>query len=109
VGGRGPVTPTAISREFGLSLSTVLFRASRNVELGFVERVTNPEDGRSFLRRLTPHGRQAWQRAGKNLRRAVGSLEARFARPAIEIQDVLRELQEAFDLELAESEEPARR
>ncbi len=26
VGGREPVTPTAISREFGLSLSTVLFR-----------------------------------------------------------------------------------
>jgi len=103
------VTPTAISREFGLSLSTVLFRASRNVELGFVERVTNPEDGRSFLLRLTPHGRQAWQRAGKNLRRAAGSLEARFARPATEIQDVLRELQEAFDLELAESEGPARR
>jgi len=39
VGGREPVTPTAISREFGLSLSTVLFRATRNVELGFVERV----------------------------------------------------------------------
>ena len=40
VGGREPVTPTAISREFGLSLSTVLFRATRNVELGLVERVT---------------------------------------------------------------------
>jgi DNA-binding MarR family transcriptional regulator len=109
VGGREPVTPTAISREFGLSLSTVLFRATRNVELGFVERVTNPQDGRSFLLRLTPEGRQAWHRAGKGLRRAVDSLEARFARPAAEIQEVLRELQAAFDHELAESEEPARR
>jgi DNA-binding MarR family transcriptional regulator len=109
VGGREPVTPTAISKEFGLSLSTVLFRAQRNVDLGFVERVDNPQDGRSFLLRLTPAGREAWQRAGKNLRRAVASLEARFARPAAEIQQVLRELQEAFDQELAGSEEPARR
>jgi DNA-binding MarR family transcriptional regulator len=109
VGGREPVTPTAISKEFGLSLSTVLFRAQRNVDLGFVERVDNPQDGRSFLLRLTPAGREARHRAGKNLRRAVDSLEARFARPAAEIQQVLRELQEAFDQELAESEEPARR
>ena len=85
VGGREPVTPTAISREFGLSLSTVLFRATRNIELGFVERVTNPQDGRSFLLRLTPEGRRAWQRAGKNLRRAVDSLEARLPRAAAEI------------------------
>src|SRR5207249_8082944 len=39
VGPREPVTPTEISREFGLSLSTVLFRTGRSVELGFVERV----------------------------------------------------------------------
>ena len=109
VGGREPVTPTAISREFGLSLSTVLFRATRNVELGFVERVTNPQDGRSVLLRLTPQGRQAWQRAGRNLHRAVVSLEEKLARPATEIQEVLRELQAAFDQGLAESEEPARR
>ena len=29
VGGREPVTPTEVAREFGLSLSTVLFRVSR--------------------------------------------------------------------------------
>src|SRR6185503_11455770 len=52
IGGREPVTPTEIAREFGLSLSTVLFRATSNVELGFVERVDNPHDGRSFLLRL---------------------------------------------------------
>ena len=109
VGGREPVTPTEISREFGLSLSTVLFRATRNVELGFVERVTNPQDGRSFLLRLTPNGQAAWQRAAKNLRRAVESLDERLARPAAEIQQVLRELQAAFDEELAESGDPARR
>src|SRR5215471_6562609 len=41
VGLREPVTPTALAREFGHSLSTVLFRAGRNVDLGFLERVAN--------------------------------------------------------------------
>lgn len=109
VGGRQPVTPTEIAREFGLSLSTVLFRATRNVELGFVERVDNPDDGRSFLLRLTPKGVEAWRAAGERLGKIVASLEKRLDRPAAEIQDALLALQAAFDSELAASEEPARR
>jgi DNA-binding MarR family transcriptional regulator len=109
VGGREPVTPTEIAREFGLSLSTVLFRATRNVDLGFVERVENPDDGRSFLLRLTPKGRRAWRDAGTRLRKIVMSLEQRLDRPAEEIQEALLALQAAFDSELAESTEPARR
>ena len=109
VGGREPVTPTEVAREFGLSLSTVLFRATRNVELGFVERVDNPDDGRSFLLRLTPKGVSAWRAAGERLGKIVASLENRLDRPAAEIQDALLALQAAFDSELAASEEPARR
>jgi DNA-binding MarR family transcriptional regulator len=99
VGIREPVTPTEIAREFGHSLSTVLFRAGRNVDLGFVERISNPQDGRSFLLRLTSDGREAWFRAATNLKCAVEALEARLSRPAGEIQQVLRELQTAFDEE----------
>jgi DNA-binding MarR family transcriptional regulator len=99
VGLREPVTPTAISREFGHSLSTVLFRAGRNVDLGFVERIANPGDGRSFLLRLTPAGRDAWRLAATNLWRVVERLQARLSRPAEEVQQVLRELQDAFDEE----------
>lgn len=101
VGVREPVTPTEIARDFGLSLSTVLFRGNRNVELGLVERVPNPEDGRSFMFRLTPKGRRKWIRAGDNLHRIVASVEARLARPSTEVQQVLFELQAAFDAELA--------
>ena len=101
VGRLEPVTPTEISRDFGLSLSTVLFRANRNVDLGFVERVANPGDGRSFLLRLSAEGRAAWGRAGENLHHIVVSIEARLDRPASEIQQVLFELQAAFDAELA--------
>jgi DNA-binding MarR family transcriptional regulator len=106
VGIREPVTPTAVSREFGHSLSTVLFRAGRNVELGFVERIGNPQDRRSFLLRLTPAGRDVWHRAASNLHQAVIALEARLERPAAEIQQILRELQAAFDAELAEPGRP---
>ena len=102
VGMREPVTPTAISREFGHSLSTVLFRAGRNVDLGFVERIGNPHDRRSFMLRLTPAGRDVWRRAASNLHETVTALEARLERPAAEIQQVLRELQAAFDAELTE-------
>ena len=109
VGGREPVTPSEIAREFGLSLSTVLFRATRNVELGFVERLDNPDDGRSFLLRLTPKGRSAWRAAGERLHRLVTSLEKRLDRPADEIQEALLALQAAFDSELADSKEPVRR
>jgi DNA-binding MarR family transcriptional regulator len=105
---REPVTPTELAREFGHSLSTVLFRAGRNVELGFVERVTNPQDGRSFLLRLTPAGRDAWRRAGSNLGRILESLETRLARPSEEIRQVLLELQQALEAELASGTAPAR-
>jgi len=99
VGLREPVTPTALAREFGHSLSTVLFRAGRGVDLGLLERIDNPEDGRSFLVRLTPTGRDHWRLAATNLWRVVERLEARLSRPAAEVQEVLRELQGAFDEE----------
>jgi hypothetical protein len=44
-----------------------------------------------------------------NLHRIVLSLEARLERPATEIQQVLFELQAAFDAELAASSDPVRR
>ena len=107
VGGREPVTPTEISREFGLSLSTVLFRANRNVELGYVERVENPLDGRSFQLRLTP-GARAWEQASMNLQRMVERIETQLDRPATELQAALRDLQAAFDAELSEASAPCR-
>jgi DNA-binding MarR family transcriptional regulator len=100
VAGREPVTPTDISREFGLSLSTVLFRANGNVQRGHLRRVANPEDGRSFLLRLTPAGRETWRRAGNELRRSMRSLQAHLDVPADELQRALRALQDAVDVEL---------
>jgi DNA-binding MarR family transcriptional regulator len=102
VAGLEPVTPTEISREYGLSLSTVLFRANRNVELGHLERVTNPHDGRSFLLRLTGAGRKVWAAAAVALREEVAALEARLDRPATEIQAMLVAFQGAVEAQLAD-------
>ena len=100
-------TPTQLAREFGHSLSTVLFRANRTVELGYVQRVENPRDGRSFHLRLTAKGRRAWEQASLNLWQMVKRIETHLDRPAAELQAALRDLESAFDIEL--SDEPPRR
>jgi DNA-binding MarR family transcriptional regulator len=104
-----PVTPTEIAREFGMSLSTVLFRTNRNVDLGRVERVANPQDGRSFLVRLTPEGRRLWTTVGAALRKEVEGLERRLDRPADQVHEMLIAFQAAADAQLAAGEVPARR
>ena len=106
VGRHGLLTPTEISRDYGLSLSTVLFRANRTVELGFVERAANPADGRSFFLHLTDEGTKAWVKAGDNLHRILVDVESHLDRPSAEAQQMLRELQAAFDAVLRV---PARR
>jgi hypothetical protein len=70
-----------------------------------VTRLDNPDDGRSFLLRLTPRGKSAWRAAGERLHKIVTSLEKRLDRPAAEIQEALLALQAAFDSELAQSQE----
>jgi DNA-binding MarR family transcriptional regulator len=104
IGLREPVTPTELSREFGNSLSTILFRASRSVRAGFVERVANPQDGRSYHLRLTPAGHAAWAQGSQNLHRFIEGLEQRLERPLAEVQHVLLELQAAFDAQVAEEQ-----
>lgn len=101
IGDRESVTPTELAREFGQSLSTILFRANRNVELGWVERIDNPRDGRSFQLRMTPKGRKAWERAATNLWRLVQQIEKRLGRPIEEVEQALLDLGAAMDAILA--------
>lgn len=99
--GSRDATPTELAREFGHPLSTVLFRANRTVELGWVERVENPRDARSFHLRLTPKGRRAWEQASRNLWTMVQRIETHLERPSSELQAALRDLEAAFDAELS--------
>src|SRR6185503_2612533 len=69
IGADGPLTPTRMAEILDLPLSTVIFRARRLERRGHAERVDNPEDGRSFLLRLTPNGRRLLNKARPRFRR----------------------------------------
>ena len=53
IGAEGPLTPTALAARMAMPLSTVLFRAGKLERRGHVERAPNPDDGRSYLLRLS--------------------------------------------------------
>src|SRR5256885_5589697 len=58
IGAEGPWTPTGLAERLMMPLSTVIFRFKRLERRGHAERVPNPDDGRSFLIRLTAEGRR---------------------------------------------------
>ena len=62
IGAEGPWTPTGLAARLEMPLSTVTFRVRRLERRGHAERVKNPDDGRSFLIRLT-RGPEAPRRA----------------------------------------------
>src|SRR5215210_2908363 len=63
IGAEGPWTPTGLSERLMMPLSTVIFRFKRLERRGHAERIPNPDDGRSFLVRLTPAGQRLLERA----------------------------------------------
>ena len=63
IGAEGPWTPTGLAERLIMPLSTVIFRFKRIEQRGHAERLPNPEDGRSFLIRLTPDGQRLLDQA----------------------------------------------
>src|SRR3954447_1046528 len=76
VGAEGPWTPTGLAARLGMPLSTVLFRVRRLERRGHAERTPNPEDGRSFLIRLTGEGQRLLKVARPRFRAAAEAVEA---------------------------------
>ena len=54
-----PVTPTALSRQLGMPVSTTLDAVRTLERRGHIERSRNPRDGRSYLLALNAAGRAA--------------------------------------------------
>jgi DNA-binding MarR family transcriptional regulator len=84
VGAEGPWTPTGLAERLLMPLSTVLFRVRRLEKRGHAERVPNPEDGRSFLIRLTPEGQELLDRARPAFRAYAEAVEARLGAEQVE-------------------------
>jgi DNA-binding MarR family transcriptional regulator len=109
IGADGPLTPTRMAEILDLPLSTVIFRARRLERRGHTERVDNPDDGRSFLIRLTPEGRRLLNQARPRFRRYAEGVEARLGKAKTKaIGAGLVELRKAIDEELASDREAAR-
>src|ERR1700751_4007869 len=68
VGAEGPWTPTGLAKRMEMPLSTMLFRLRRLEGRGHAERIRNPDDGRSYLIRLTKAGERLVARAGPSVR-----------------------------------------
>jgi DNA-binding MarR family transcriptional regulator len=102
IGAEGPWTPTGLAARLGMPLSTVIFRVKRLERRGHAERVPNPEDGRSFLIRLTPKGKRLLDRARRAFRDYAEAVESRLGRKRVTaLRTALVELRDAIDEELA--------
>ena len=106
IGAEGPWTPTGLAARLGMPLSTAIFRVKRLEQRGHAERVPNPDDGRSFLIRLTPKGKRLLDRARPAFRDYAEAVEGRLGPKRVAaLRDALVELRQAIDDELAGREE----
>ena len=102
IGAEGPWTPTGLAGRLDMPLSTVLFRLRRLEARAHAERVPNPEDGRSFLIRLTDEGQRLLADARPAFRAYAEAVEARLGEPAVAgLREGLGELRQAMADELA--------
>src|SRR3954451_20579234 len=101
IGADGPLTPTALADYLMMPLSTAIFRVKRLEARGRAERVPNPDDGRSFLIRLTAEGQRLLDEARPVFRDYAEAVEARLGREQVDaLSEALVALREAVDDEL---------
>ena len=92
-----PVAPTEISRVSGAPLTTLRDNIQRLVDRRLVEREPNPNDGRSYLVRLTPQGHAVVRAAGPALLEGYLALERHLSRDLEDYEAVLDELTAALE------------
>src|SRR5947209_546100 len=83
IGAERPWTPTGLAERLMMPLSTVIFRVKRIEARGHAERVPNPDDGRSFLIRLTAEGQRLLDIARPAFRDYAEAVEARLGRKRV--------------------------
>src|SRR5579859_1582291 len=109
IGAEGPWTPTGLAERLMMPLSTVLFRFRRLERRGHAERVRNPDDGRSFLVRLTPKGKRLLDGARPAFRSYAEAVEARLGEEQVDaLRAGLEAVRQAIDEELAARSQAAR-
>ena len=105
----GTLTPTQLGQALGIAPSTITYRTKGLAARGHLERVDNPDDGRSALLKLTPAGLRAWHVVLPDFVAALRAAEDRLEIPHAEAGRVLAALTEALDSELADRRRRQRR
>lgn len=102
IGADGPWTPTGLAAFFDMPLSTVLFRIGRLERRGHIDRIPNPDDGRSYLVSLSDEGQRLLGTARPAFRDYAEAVEARLGPERVEaLRAALEELRRAVADELA--------
>jgi DNA-binding MarR family transcriptional regulator len=91
-----PVTPSKLSAASGMPMTTLRDNIQRLVDRRLVRRVTNSDDGRSYLLVLTDAGKRTIQAADPALLRAYLAVERRLGRPLEDYQQTLDDVIEAL-------------
>ena len=105
IGAEGPWTATGLAERLMMPLTTVSFRFKRLERRGHAERVPNPDDGRSFLIRLTPEGQRLLDEARPVFRSYAEAVEARLGAARVDVlTNGLGAVRDAIDEELAARE-----
>jgi DNA-binding MarR family transcriptional regulator len=103
IGIQGAATPRRLAEHLGTRPTTLSSQIQAVIERGFVRRLENPDDGRSYLLELTPEGRQAWQGAWPALRSALHRVEAALDVPIDDVEETLVALERGLRRALGEA------
>jgi DNA-binding MarR family transcriptional regulator len=91
-----PVSPSRVSLASGAPTTTLRDNIQRLVDRRLVRRVSNPDDGRSYLLVLTRRGEAVTRAADPALLEAYLELERRLPRPRGDYEQMLDELNAAM-------------
>lgn len=97
IGEHEPISPSELSRVAGMPTTTLRDNVQRLVDRNLVRRVSNPDDGRSYLVRRTARGRTLLDAADPALLDAYRALERRLPRPREEYERMFAELNDALE------------
>jgi MarR family transcriptional regulator, transcriptional regulator for hemolysin len=94
---REPVPPSEISAAAGIPITTLRDNLQRLVDRKLVRRTPNPEDGRSYLLRLTARGHAVVEAGGEALHDTYLALERHLPRPLTTYERALDELNRSLE------------